>query len=341
MLKIEENKEIKDILFFKNEVRVDGFVEIFEEKDFFSSIDLMKFFKKKIFIGSTSNLVFINREYDGLVIKNSLKFLTWNKDEVEVGSGFLLDDFLELANKRGFYKIQSLSGIPGTIGAAVLGNVGAFGLEIKKFVKKVKLFDFEKKDFVYFDNDKLKFGYRDSYLKKNKEKFFVYSVFFDFSEEFEREMNLKYPDEYFNLRDFSKRFNWGNFKMEDLRKNVKETRKEIFPDPEKYPNLGSTFKNITLNENKLKGIIKEYPDIPFWKMKDGRYKIPTAYVFDKILGIKGHKFGNIEIDSEKPLFFKNIGQASGEELFNLCQKIKKDLREKTDLNLEEEIYFIN
>ena len=156
-----------------------------------------------------------------------------------------------------------MSDIPGSVGAAVFGNIGAFGTEIKKYVAGVWVFDIKKNNFIYLDNDQLDFSYRNSYLKKNRDDFVVYSVVFDFSPKFQKEMNKKYVDgEYFSLAHFAKQHGLGKLKKSDIRKSIKKIRRAVYPNLKKYPNVGSTFKNTEVTKTQLKNIIRNYPDIP-------------------------------------------------------------------------------
>jgi UDP-N-acetylmuramate dehydrogenase len=165
--------------------------------------------------------------------------------------------------KKNIFEIQSLSAIPGTVGAAAFGNIGAFGTEVKKYIFGVWAFDIDRREFIFLDNEKLDFAYRSSYLKKNREKFLIYSVVFDFSAKFQKQMKEKYADgEYFSLSHFAKKHNLGKIKKSEIRKNIKKVRRTIYPDLKKLPNVGSTFKNTEVDKKKLKELLKKYPEMP-------------------------------------------------------------------------------
>ena len=343
-MEIEKNKNLLDYNFYQIKARAKYFVELKNKKDFLEIFNWIKKNKiKRYFIlGEGANTIFVSEKYDGLVIKISNNFLKWkNKNEVEVGAGKNWDRFLATCQRKGFYDIQSMAEIPGSVGAAAFGNIGAFGSEIKKYIKGVWVFDIKKKDFVYLNNEKLDFSYRNSYLKKNRENLVVYSVVFDFSKKFQKEMTEKYKEgEYFSLSHFAKRHNLGKLKKSDIRKSIKKIRRAVYPNLKKFPNVGSTFKNTEVTKIQLKKILKKYPDIPNWELENGKVKIPTAYIFDKVLSLNGKRFGNIEIDKIRPLFFTNMGGATGKEFFNLCQKIKKMTKKELEVEIEEEVRFV-
>jgi len=346
---IEKNKNLLKYNFYNINSIAKYFVELKNENDFieiFDWIDKNKIKKYEI-IGLGANVIFVNKFYDGLIIKVSNNFVNYENEIFEVGAGKNWDNFLlELQNKKyikkNFYNIQALSLIPGTVGAGAYGNIGAFGTEIKKYIKKVKFFNIKTKKFEIKKNDELEFSYRNSFFKKNDKKFIIFSVFFDFSLEFIDFMNKKYKDEeYFSLEHFAKKHKIEKIKENEIRKNIIKIRKGIYPDIKKFPNVGSTFKNAEISKKQFDFIVKKYPDIPNWYLSNDKIKIPTAYIFDKILKIKGKVFGNIKIHENRPLFFINMGNATGEEFFNLCNKIKKLVKEKIDIDIEEEVKFIN
>lgn len=350
-MKIENNKNLLKYNFYKIKALTKYFVELKSKKDFeevFQWIEKNKI-KKYHILGEGANTIFIPKKYDGLIIKISNSFLQWEKQQdntspfrVEVGAGKNWDRFLATCQRKGFYEIQSMADIPGSVGAAVFGNIGAFGIEIKKYIFGVWVLNIKKKEFQFLKNEELNFSYRNSFLKKNKNKFLVYSVVFDFSPRFQKEMKKKYNDEeYFSLAHFVKKNNLGKITKSEIRKNIQKIRKSVYPDLKKFPNVGSTFKNMEIVKSQFKKILKKYPDIPYWELKNGKVKIPTAYILDKVLNLNGKRFGNIEIDKKRPLFFTNMGGATGEEFFKLCQKIKKMTKKEIRVNIKEEVVFVN
>jgi UDP-N-acetylmuramate dehydrogenase len=341
---VETNKKLVDFNFYRINTVAKYFVELKKKEDFFDVFTWIKKenIKKYCVLGEGANVIFVSKKYDGLVIKISNNFSRWDeKNKVEVGAGKNWDDFLIICQRKGFYDIQSMASIPGSTGAAVFGNIGAFGAEIKKYVAGAWVFDIKKSCFVFLDKKQLNFSYRNSFLKKNRDNFLVYSVLFDFSLKFQKEIKKEYPgDEYFSLSHFAKKHGLGRLKKVDIRKAVKKMRRDIFPDLKKYPNVGSTFKNTEVTKTQMKKILKAYPYIPHWELPNGKVKIPTAYILDKVLKLNGKQFGNIQIDKKRPLFFVNMGGVTGKEFFNLCQKIKKTVKKKLDVDIEEEVYFI-
>lgn len=343
-MKIEENKDLFKFNTYKLNAKTKYFLELKKEKDF---LDFFKLYSdekiKKFFIlGEGSNSIFIAKKYNGWIIKISNNFIDWkSKNKVEVGAGKNWDNFLLNCQKKGFYDIQSMSSIPGSIGAGAFGNIGAFGQEIKNYILEVKVLDLKSGKIKKLNYKKMNFSYRSSLIKENFNEYIIYSVIFDFSQKFKKERKKFYfEDEYYSIKDFLKKNSLEKTKREEIRRVIKKIRKNTYPDINKYPNVGSTFKNIQCSKIQFKKIQKKYPEIPFWELDDGKIKIPTAYIFDKILKLNGKEFNQIKICKNKPLFLINKGFATGKEFYALVQKIKKLVKKELDLDLEEEVRFI-
>ncbi len=340
-MQIIKKKNLKNLNTFKLPVKAKFFFEFKKKEKIPLIFDYLNKEKIKNFfiLGSGSNIIFLENSYDGLVIKVANNHTRWlDKNRVQVGAGRELDKFLLNLNKKGFFEIQSLSGIPGSIGAAVFGNVGAFGQEIKNFIETVEVYDIKEKKFKILSNNELNFNYRNSYLKENKNKYLIFSVIFNFSKYFfNKNFNSK---DYTSLKDFFKKYNLKNVNKKDIRKEIIKIRRKIYPNINMYPNVGSTFQNSEISLSEFKKIKKQYPNIPHWELKNKKIKIPTAFLFDKVLNLNGKIFKNIKVHQVRPLFFINLGNATGKEFYNLCQKIKKNIKNKLGINIKEEIIYI-
>ncbi len=343
-MKIEKNKDLTNLNTFKIKVKSKYFVELKNKSDFREIFIWMKNNKIKNFfiLGEGANVIFTKNNFAGPVIKINIKFIKWkNKFQVEVGAGRNWDNFLLECQRKKIYEIQSLAGIPGTVGAGVFGNIGAFGTEIKKYILGAWVFDKSKKEFIFLNNEELKFSYRHSFLKERENNFLIYSVIFDFSPTFQAEINKKYINkEYFSWKDFAQKYNLGKIKKLELRKSVKKIRRLNYPDLKKFPNVGSVFKNAEISDWQLKKILKQYPDLPNWKMPNGKNKIPTAFILDKILNLKGKKFKNLKIDEKRPLFIINLGETNGQDFIKFCQYIQAEVWKKNGVKIELEVRLV-
>lgn len=341
-MKIKRNYSLKKFNTYQIDVKAKYFFEIKNKDDLVYVLKWLKKVKveKSFILAGGSNIIFLDELYEGLIIKMSNKNIFWLENmKVKVGAGEKLNEFLKECQKKEYYKIQSLSGIPGSVGAAVVGNVGAFGQEIKKFVSEVEVYNIKKNIFEIIKNKDLNFSYRHSFFKDHQKKYIIISILFDLSDKFYQKGISQ--DEYFSLEEFAKKYQIKNLKKENIRINILKIRESIYPDIKKFPNVGSTFKNAEITKTELKKIMIKYPEIPHWKLENGKIKIATAYIFDKILNLRGKVFKNIKIDEKRPLFFINNGRATGKEFKILCQKIKKKVAEKMDIKISEEVVFID
>ena len=199
-MKILQNKNLKNLNTYKLDVTAKYFCVVKNKRQLLEVFDFVKQNKVKYFIlGKGANVIFLDKKYDGLVIIIENNYTRWeNKNRVWVNAGRIWDNFLDSLQKRAFYSIQSLAGIPGTVGAGVFGNIGAFGQEIKKFVRKVEVLNLKTGKLEIFENKQLDFSYRQSFFKRNKGKYLIWRVQFDFSKKFQNSLKDS-QREYFSL----------------------------------------------------------------------------------------------------------------------------------------------
>ncbi len=128
--------------------------------------------------------------------------------------------------------------------------------------------------------------------------------------------------------------------LEEIRKAVLEIRSKKFPDFSKVGTAGSFFKNPIISVSRFEKLKAKYPELPFFAAKDG-VKIPLAFILDKICGLKGFKKGNVELFQNQPLVLMNTGGATAKEISEFSAEIKKVVKEKTDIGIEEEVVCIS
>ena len=334
MIKIQKNKSLKKFNTWKINSRAKYFCEVETEKDFLEIFDFIKKEKIKYFIlGGGSNVVFLNDFYDGLIIKiknNSIELYDFKKN-IEIEAGVILDDLVKFLQQKKIYNMANLTSIPGTVSGAIFGNAGAYGLEIGELVQKVLVFDLKTAKFKEFSQKACNFSYRNSIFKQSNSRYLIYKVFLKIGET-KKEQNLSYT----KLNQYLKKKNNPN----EIRKEIEEIRKEKFGDLNKIRTTGSIFKNAEITNRQFKNIQKILPDIPFWDLDNGKIKIPTGYLLDKLLNIKGKKFGNIKINKDNALVFYATVNVTGKEIFNLIKKIKKNIKKKVNINITSEVIFI-
>ncbi len=311
------------------------FIEVENDEDFIKSFAFIKSKSLKFFVlGGGSNVIFLEDYYDGVVlkIKRSGFRIDKNKKNIIASAGTVLDDFIEELCQNDIFSFSCLSLIPGTIGGAIYGNAGAYGLEIAEMVVAVKAFDMEKGIFFTLDNASCDFSYRNSVFKKNGNRFIVAEVTFSFDRQ-SKGRNATYR----RFGDFLRESKIVIRSEKEIRDVVIEIRSKKFPDPSKYHTAGSIFKNAIISGEAFDNLKRKYPEIPHWRVGKDKIKISTGYLLDVVLGLRGASLGKLKVSASNALVFYTDVEMTGAEIFFTIEKIKREILEKTDVRLEEEV----
>ncbi|HEX8931808.1 MAG TPA: UDP-N-acetylmuramate dehydrogenase [Patescibacteria group bacterium] len=288
-------------------------------------LEALRFIKEnnlaKIFVlGLGSNLIFAEEHFDGAVIritkdeKNSSIRLT-TEGYVEAFAGELLDDVITFSLRNNLVGLEWAGGLPGTVGAAVRGNVGAFGSEIKDTFISAEILDYSsgKLEIKTFTDGELRFAYRESLVKTHK-KMLVISAKFELQ---------KVSDE---SRDKG---------LAIYAKNI-QFRKDHHPL--EYPNCGSVFKNIRDKQQVYK-VLSVYPELKDAVEQKWHGKVAVASLIEK-LGLKGYRIGDAQISEKHALFIVNRGHARAREVLQLIDLIQEKFQEKFGFRLEVEVEIV-
>ncbi len=318
--------------------RAREFVEINNEQDLKELFSIPKFKKsKKIFLGGGSNILF-TKDFDGIVVLSKLQGIEIIEETSEYViiksmSGVAWDDFVCFTTECDYWGVENLSLIPGTVGGAPVQNIGAYGVELKEVLEKVEtynLFDGLKK---VFTKDECEFGYRDSVFKnKMKGQYFITAVTFKLSKL--PKPNLSYKI----LNDYLKEKGIKVFTSKIISDAVADIRRSKLPDPRVIGNAGSFFKNIFIDEEQLKKMLKSFPDIKYFKDVEG-IKISSAWLIESC-GWRGKKTGKVGVHEKHALVLVNHGGGTGLEIENLSKEIMESVYEKFGLSLVPEVNFI-
>lgn len=290
--------------------------------------------EKKLIIGGGCNL-FFTKDFDGLVIHPDIKGLREISDEEEEDEDIFLevnasedwDSLVAYCVERGFAGLENLSLIPGTVGAAPIQNIGAYGAEVKDVIREVVAIDMETSEVVSFSNAECEFAYRDSIFKRTS-RYVVISVVFHLKRTF------VYTPKYFDLNKELE--NVEEPSIQDVRNAVIRVRKRKLPDEKALPNAGSFFKNPYISRDIADKIIESYPDLPAYPIKDGLVKTSAAFLVDKA-GYKGVRKGDIGTYPNQPLIIVNYGSAEGNDIVRFMQEIQNAVKEKFGIVLEPEV----
>lgn len=335
MIRFYENHSLKLHNTFGIDAKAKYFFEFTELEDLAEFLDSNKSWKeeKLLVLGEGSNVLFLD-DFDGLVIHPKVPgIISVHEDRqyewFEVGAGEIWDEFVQYAVAYQLGGIENLSLIPGTVGAAPVQNIGAYGQEVCAVVEKIKGYDLEKETTGEFTVEQCKFAYRDSIFKSYlKNKFIITSVIFRL-EKFP-EFNLKYGQLEEKVKDK------GEINLRNIRDAVVEIRSSKLPDVKDLGNAGSFFKNPVVTSELAAKLKKEYSAIPTYPATNGNVKLAAAWLVEQA-GWKGKREGDVGVHDQQALVVVNYGEASGKQVFDFSVKIKQDVLKKFNIELEREV----
>ena len=318
---IVTNKDLSEFNSLQIAVNAKYYLECKTDSEIEQAFQFIKKNKIKFLIlGEGTNVVF-TKPYDGLIIKNSFKKeKKINKNKVKVSSGYNWDRFVRFCIKNSLYGLENLSGIPGTVGAGPIQNIGAYGEEISDYIEHIEVFNLKTGNVEILNNMNCNFDYRDSLFKKHKH-LFIKNVFFKLKEKFIA--NNSYQD----LQDY--RFK----KASELRKRVLRIRNQKLENYLTKPNVGSFFKNPLINKKDLKKLLSEEADLKFYK-HDALIKVSAAWLIERC-NLKGMQFNKARVSKKHSLVLINEDK-SPNSILKLKNKVKTTVSKKYNIRLEEE-----
>ena len=268
-------------------------------------------------LGGGSNMLF-TRDFDGMIIKPELRgidVIDQKADRITVaaGSGVIWDDFVVWCVSRGWGGLENLSHIPGTVGAAPVQNIGAYGAEAKDAVVLVEGIYLDTLESFVFSGTDCSFGYRNSIFKTLlKGRTLITKVFFELQKGNDRSIR-------------------------STRQEIIHIRNQKLPDPAKLGNAGSFFKNPMVEMSMALHIQTEFANMPLYPgEREGYAKLSAAFLIDQA-GWKGVRRGNAGVHGNQPLVLVAYEGATGQEVVDLSEEIQRSVHEKFGVALEREV----
>jgi len=335
-MKIHRNVPLKKYNTFGLDYKADCMIHITTEKEAVSLFNGEVGWKKPLLIiGGGSNILFTS-DFKGTVLHPEFKGIKIEDEETEkgyvivsAGAGINWDDFVEWTVNKGFGGLENLSHIPGKVGATPVQNIGAYGTEVKDLILKVKTVGVVDGSKRIFSNKECQFGYRDSIFKNSeKGKYLVTRVFYRLT--IEPTMNLSYG----SLKEEVNRL--GEVSLKNVRQAVINVRRSKLPDPEITGNAGSFFKNPVVKCSVAEVLKAEYPEMPVYEDRKGYMKLASGWFIERC-GWKGIRIADAGVHDKQALVLINYGKATGKEIYNLSEEIKKSVHEKFGITLEREV----
>lgn len=336
---VEQDKSLKNYNTFGIDVSSKYFTEVNSIEDFRSIISELKFRdEKKFILGGGSNILF-TKDFDGIVIKNSIRGISFQKEDayyvwIKVAAGEVWHDFVRFCVDRNYAGVENLSLIPGLVGAAPMQNIGAYGVEMKETCEEVEAVDIETGAIEIFDNVACEFRYRDSVFKnKYKDRFLISSVTFRVNKIFKPKIS------YGDVRKTLEEMRAEDITIKTVSDAVIRIRSSKLPDPKVIGNAGSFFKNPSISKKQFSSLIEKYPLMPNYNQQNGTVKIAAGWLIEQC-GWKGKVVGHTGAHKSQALVLVNYGGAIGDEVYDLALKIQKSVSEKFGIELLPEVNVI-
>ena len=333
---IKENIPLKDFTTFRiggpaNYFAIARNVDDVKEASKFAHDKVLQMFV----LGSGSNILVSDDGFSGLVLKMEIGGIVLEEGGIiAAGAGVHWDDLVAYAVENGLYGLENLSLIPGTVGAAPVQNIGAYGTEAKDVISFVEAFDRESDEIRTFSPNECGFDYRTSLFKKPEGKKYIITRV-GFALKGNGELNAKYKD----VQDHLATNPGTELNLKNLRSIIIGIRTRKLPDMAKYGTAGSFFKNPIVPKDRVEELKKTYQDIILYPAGD-MVKVSAAWLIDRVAGLRGFRDGHVGVYEKQALIPINFGEATALEIKKLTAKIFSAVKEKTGIELEREVEFV-
>lgn len=283
-------------------------------------------------LGGGTNVLARDEGYRGVIIRPDIRGITFTEEDdqvlVEVGAGEVWDTFVDEVGRCGLWGIENLAGIPGTVGASPVQNIGAYGTELKDIFHFAKVCNAETGAVERLEKDACAFAYRDSIFKHNK-NLIVLSVAFLLRKDGTPQLSYK---------DLAKAKESG----EDLSTPskvahvVRAIRAKKFPDTQTHGTAGSFFKNPIITTALYDTLTAKYGEIPSFPSVAG-IKIPLAFVLDSLLQLRGYRKGTVWLYSAQPLVLVADAGSTQKDIDALADEVVEKVKTTTNIFIEREV----
>lgn len=337
-MQVREHESLKKYTTFRVSGDARYFFDVSSPEELQKAFQFIKTNNLPFFIlGEGSNTLFKDGFF-GAVVKISIlgvKFIE-GKDIVcaEVGAGEGWDLFVEQVVLKNLWGVENLSFIPGSVGAAPIQNIGAYGAEAKGVIQSVEIFDTKTLTVRTLLSHECEFVYRGSIFKTEEGRDWVVTkVIFTLKKEGQPNLSYKDTAEYFKSGK-------NQPTLQNVRKAIIEIRSRKLPNVKDIGTAGSFFKNPVVSKQKYEELQSRYPEVPGVLVDDSHIKIPAGWLFDHIGHFKGLREGNVGVWEKQALVLVNFGEASGEEIISLAKKMQKKIKDETGIELEPEVVIV-
>lgn len=338
-VKIQYNISLKPYNTFGIDATANEFVEVTTIEELLLLVNTFNFSSRKILvIGGGSNLL-LTKDFDGMVIKNSIQGLELlNEDDesvwIKAMAGEKWHSFVMYCIEHGYGGVENLSLIPGCVGAAPMQNIGAYGVEIKDVFSSLEAVEIETGNIVLFTNSDCKFGYRESVFKNElKGKYIIVSVVFRLSK------HPKFNVTYGAIQQTLDKNELKDITVKAISDAVIEIRTSKLPNPKILGNAGSFFKNPEISTLEFEELKVKFPNIVGYPTSNGNTKLAAGWLIEQC-GWKGKQVGNTGSHKDQSLVLVNYGGATGNEIWQLAMDIQQSVKDKFGVTITPEVNIV-
>ncbi len=337
-MKIKKNISLKGYNTFGIDVKAKFFCEIKSFNELEQALQLEDY-PKKFIVSGGSNMLF-TKNVDALVLYINIKGITILEESndhviLKVMAGEIWHDMVLWTLDHDYGGLENMSLIPGNTGTAPIQNIGAYGVELKDTFVSCEAMEIGTQTLRRFTKEQCNFGYRDSYFKnEGKGKYIITSVTFRLTKR-QHQLNTSYGA----IEEELDRNGVTKPTIKDVSNAVVTIRQGKLPDPKVLGNSGSFFKNPVLNKTEFDTFIVSHPKAKFYKISDDLYKIPAGWLIEQC-GYKGKRFGDTGVHKDQALVLVNYGNATGEDIMGLANKIMESVYKTYKIRIMPEVNII-
>jgi UDP-N-acetylmuramate dehydrogenase len=337
---VEENIPLAPFTSFHIGGEARYLIRIKKAEDLASAISFAEEQSLPVFVlGGGSNILMSDQGFSGVVIKIEIDGVLFEENEsgtgVVVGAGENWDSFVQKTVDRNLSGLENLSAIPGTVGAAPVQNIGAYGVEVKDAIISVEAFNTETKEIETLTRDDCQFAYRFSVFKKPEgKKYIITRVTFFLGKD--TPVFLEYKD----IQAYMKASNLKTLDGKGLRQAIIEIRGRKLPNWREVGTAGSFFKNPIIPRAEYETLLHKFAHMPHYVVSDEKVKIPAAWLLDNICNFKGAVRGEAGVWRNQALVLVNRGCATAHDIDALAQEMQQCVFNATGISLEREVEYV-
>jgi UDP-N-acetylmuramate dehydrogenase len=337
-MKIEKNIKLAPLTTFKLGGLASFLCKINSIQTLKETISFAKEENLPIFVlGGGSNVLISDEGFKGLVLKIEMNSMSSSEEGdyifLNVDAGFLWDKLVEFCVSKNWGGLENLSAIPGTVGAAPIQNIGAYGTEVSSYIDSVEVLNFETGEIETIQSSDCQFDYRHSLFKTPEgKKYIITKVNFVLPKKTEPNLSYKDLKEFFEDKD--------NPSVREIREAVIEIRSKKFPDLSKVGTAGSFFKNPIISKEKFEELKNKFPEIVSYPQENGKVKVSLGWVLDKIYNLKGFYSNGVGFFETQALVVVSKDNNLTKNILDLTNSIAEKIFNELGIKVEREVNLI-